>query len=423
MSVFRTDIPAPAAPPAAPPADGFVATAPGAPATEDPSTEMVQLLSPEGERLPHPELDPLLDDVGPEQLRQLYREMVTIRAADDQATSLQRQGQLGLWAPAVGQEGAQIGAGHAPRPQDYVAPTYREHGLAYARGIDPARLLELYRGISHGGWNPRELMLHPYALVLAAQVPQAVGYAMGIQLDGDCGTGDPEHDAAVLAFFGEGASSEGDVSESFTFAASTGAPIVFFAQNNQWAISVPFSVQSRVPLALRSRGWGIPSARIDGNDALASLAATRMALDRARAGEGPFFIEAVTYRSGPHTTSDDPTRYRTSDEEARWAERDPILRLRRHLEHEDLADQAFFDEVETEGHDLAMDLHRKITAMEDPDGLEMFDQVYAEPHPLIDEERAAYTAYRDSFADTEPTADRTEPTADRADDTTGAQDR
>ena len=142
----------------------------------------------------------------------------------------------------------------------------------------------------------RQLRTHPYMIVLGSQAPHAVGYAMGLQRDGLVGTGDLDSDTAVLALFGDGASSEGEVSESFTFAASFQAPVLFYTQNNQWAISVPTSVQTRVPLAQRSRGWGIPSIRVDGNDVLAVLAAVRSAMDAARAGEGPRFIEAITYR-------------------------------------------------------------------------------------------------------------------------------
>ncbi|HIY24279.1 MAG TPA: thiamine pyrophosphate-dependent dehydrogenase E1 component subunit alpha [Candidatus Brachybacterium merdigallinarum] len=366
---------------------------------------MIQLLATDGTRTPHAELDPVLTGAGgeddlatPERLRGFYRDMVMIRAADLEATSLQRQGQLGLWASALGQEGAQIGAGHAARTQDYLVPTYREHGVAWARGIEPWRLLELFRGISHGGWDPYELRTHPYMLVLGSQGPHAVGYAMGLQRDGVVGTGDRTADTAVLALFGDGASSEGEISESFTFAASFEAPVVFLTQNNHWAISVPSSVQSRVPLAQRSRGWGIPSVRVDGNDVLAVAAVVRSALDAARAGEGPRFIEAVTYRMAAHTTSDDATRYRTSDEEQEWALKDPILRLRRHLEQLGEIDEDFVTRCDEEAHELAMQLHHHIHGMEDPDPVRMFDHAYAEPHPLVTAEREEYLAYTAQFA-------------------------
>lgn len=368
---------------------------------------MIQLLTEQGERVLHPELDAILAADGedrldsPERLRGFYRDMVMIRAADLEATSLQRQGQLGLWASALGQEAAQIGAGHASLAHDYLVPTYREHGVAWARGIEPWRLLELFRGVSHGGWDPVELKTQPYTLVLGAQAPHAVGYAMGLQRDGVVGTGDSEVDTAVLALFGDGASSEGEVSESFTFAASFGAPVVFFMQNNQWAISVPTEVQSRVPLAQRSRGWGIPSVRVDGNDVLAVLAAVRSALDAARAGKGPRFIEAVTYRMAAHTTSDDASRYRPAAEEEDWARRDPIHRLRAHLESLGEIDEDFIERCEQEGHELAMALHRHIHGMEDPDPIGMFDHVYSEPHPLVDREREQHRAFAAQFEDSE----------------------
>jgi len=376
VSVFRTTIPA------------------------DPHDEpMLQLLAPDGTRTPHDELDPVLAHLTADDLRGYYRDMVMIRAADLEATSLQRQGQLGLWASALGQEGAQIGAGHAARTQDYLVPTYREHGVAWARGIEPMTLLELFRGISHCGWDPFAIRTHPYMIVLGAQTPHAVGYGMGLQRDGVVGTGDVDTDTAVLALFGDGTSSEGEVSESFTFAASFQAPVVFYSQNNQWAISVPTSVQTRVPLAQRSRGWGIPSLRVDGNDVLACLATTRIALDAARAGEGPRFIEALTYRMAAHTTSDDPTRYRPRAEEEEWAAKDPILRLRLHLQQIDEIDDAYVARCDEEAHDLAMRLHHHIHEMPDPDPRTLFDDVYAEPHPLVEEERAAYAQYLSQFED------------------------
>ena len=240
-------------------------------------------------------------------------------------------------------------------------------------------------------------MTHPYMIVLGAQAPQAVGYAMGITRDGACGTGDPEVDTAVLALFGDGASSEGEVSEAFTWAASFEAPIVFLTQNNQWAISTATSVQTRVPLAQRSRGWGIPSVRVDGNDVLASYAVSRLALDAARGGQGPHFIEALTYRMNAHTTSDEPRIYRGEDEEKQWAALDPIARFEAYLRREDQLDDAFVSRCEEEGHDLSMSLHHHIHALEDPDPVQIFDHVYVDEHPLVAEERAEYIRYIEQF--------------------------
>ncbi|MBK0332004.1 pyruvate dehydrogenase (acetyl-transferring) E1 component subunit alpha [Brachybacterium sp. MASK1Z-5] len=383
---------------------------------------LIQLVAPDGTRTPHEELDAAVAHLTGEDLRRYYRDMVMIRAADLEATSLQRQGQLGLWASALGQEAAQIGAGHAARTQDYLVPTYREHGIAWARGIEPWRLLDVWRGIAHGSYDPYELRTHPYMLVLGAQVPQAVGYAMGLQRDGLVGTGDLESDTAVLTLFGDGSSSEGEVSEGFTFAASFQAPTVFFTQNNQWAISVPTTVQSRVPLAQRSRGWGIPSVRIDGNDVLAVYGAVRLALDAAREGEGPSYIEAVTYRMAAHTTSDDPTRYRARAEEEEWAAKDPIDRLRRYLETQDEIDEEFIGHCEEEGHDLAMALHHEIHAMADPDPIEIFSHVYADPHPLVEAERAEFERYRSQFEDAGDQADAGSAADSAAADSTAAEE-
>lgn len=360
---------------------------------------MVQLIAPDGTRTPHDELDAALAHLTAEDLRAYYRDMVMIRAADIEATSLQRQGQLGLWASALGQEAAQIGAGHAARTQDYLVPTYREHGIAWARGIEPWHLLDIWRGISHSSYDPYELRTHPYMLVLGAQVPQAVGYAMGLQRDGLVGTGDVETDTAVLTLFGDGTSSEGETSEGFTFAASFQTPTVFYTQNNQWAISVPSTVQSRVPLAQRSRGWGIPSVRIDGNDVLAVYATVRLALDAARSGGGPRYIEALTYRMAAHTTSDDDGRYRSADELSTWKGRDPIARLALHLRAIDEIDDAFMARCDEEGHDLSMQLHHHIHGLPDPDPVEIFHEVYAEPHALVQEEREEFLRYQAQFED------------------------
>ena len=285
------------------------------PSQADGGPELVQLLTPEGERVHHPEFDM---DFSAEDLRGFYRDMVLTRRIDTEATALQRHGELGIWAQLLGQEAAQIGAGRALRPQDYVFPTYREHGVAWCRGLDPlqaARALPRRRPRRLG---PRRGQLRPYTIVIGAQTLHATGYAMGMQRDGVVGTGDPERDAAVVAHFGDGASSQGDVNEAFIFAASYNAPVVFFCQNNQWAISEPIERQSRIPLYQRALGFGFPGVRVDGNDVLATYAVTQAALQRARDGQGPTLVEAYTYRMGAHTTTDDPTRYRLSDDVERW---------------------------------------------------------------------------------------------------------
>lgn len=264
-------------------------------------------------------------------LRKALRDMTLARRIDTEAIALQRQGELGLWPSMLGQEGAQVGAGLSLRPRDVVFPTYREHAVAWCFGVDPVQLLGLFRGTTMGGWNPAERNFQLYTLVIGAQTLHAVGYAMGIVRDGDVGTGDPQRDRAVLVFLGDGALSEGESNEAFVWAAAQNLPVVFFCQNNQWAISAPFSVQSRVPAAQRAAGFGFPGVRVDGNDVIACHAVTQRALAAARAGSGPTLIEAVTYRRNPHTTSDDDLRYRSASDNDHWSQLDPISRLRRYF--------------------------------------------------------------------------------------------
>ena len=246
---------------------------------------------------------PYIDALGEAELARFYRDMVVIRRFDVEAANLQRQGEMGLWVPSMGQEAAQVGSGHALRTQDHVFPAYREHAVGMIRGLDVLDVIRMLRGVTHGGWDPAKTgNFHLYTLVIGSQVLHATGYAMGVGLDGLSGTGDAERDQAVIVYFGDGATSQGDVSEAFVFAASYRTPQLFFLQNNHWAISVPVSVQSRTPLYLRGEGFGIPSVQIDGNDVLASYAVSRRNLDEARSGSGPRLIEALTYRIGAHTS-------------------------------------------------------------------------------------------------------------------------
>jgi len=367
------------------------------PNVRDGGPDMIQLLTPEGVRVPHPEYDALVESLSDEDLRGFYRDLVLIRRVDTEATALQRQGELGIWASLLGQEAAQVGSGRALRPQDYVFPSYREHGVAWCRGVDPMNLLGLFRGVNHGGWDPHEKNFHLYTIVIGAQALHATGYAMGIQRDGDVGTGEEDRDAAVISYFGDGATSQGDVNEALVFAGVNRAPVVFFCQNNQWAISVPNEKQLPSPIYQRASGFGIPGLRVDGNDVLAVYAVAKSALDHARSGQGPTLIEAFTYRMGAHTTSDDPTKYRVSAEVEVWKHRDPIARFTAWLAHEGIADRAFFDQVEAEGDELAASVRERCLAMPDPEPLAMFDHIYVEEHPVVETERAELRAYLDSF--------------------------
>ena len=344
--------------------------------------ELLQLLTPEGERRHDDEIDV---QVSGEELRGLFRDMVLVRRFDTEAHALQRQGELGLWPPLLGQEAAQVGAGRALNHDDFVFPTYREHGVAWCRGVDPVRLLALFRGVTHGGYDPAEYNFALPTIVIGDQTLHAVGYAMGVQRDGA--------EVAVMSFFGDGASSQGDVNEAFVWAAVHDAPVVFFCQNNQWAISQPLSRQTRIPLYRRAEGFGFPGIRVDGNDVLAVLAVTRWALARARAGHGPSLIEAFTYRMGAHTTSDDPTRYRVEEELEQWRLKDPIERVRAYLLRSGAADAAFVTGLEQEADALAQRLRKECRALPDPPPQEMFTHIYAVPHALVTAESAWWEEY------------------------------
>ncbi|SDP61016.1 pyruvate dehydrogenase E1 component alpha subunit [Klenkia soli] len=365
---------------------------PGAGAPHLPAQpDLVQLLTPEGERVEHPDY---AVDVTDDELRSLYRDLALVRRWDVEATALQRQGELGIWASLLGQEAAQIGAGRALTDQDMAFPTYREHGVAWARGVDPLHVISLFRGNDLGGWDPVATKFNLYTVVIGAQCLHATGYAMGIQRDSGTAGGD----GAAIAFLGDGATSQGEVNEAMIWAATFDAPVVFFCQNNQYAISVPIERQSKVPLFRRAAGFGFPGVRVDGNDVLAVLAVTRAALARAREGSGPTFIEAFTYRMGAHTTSDDPTRYRLADELEEWKLRDPVARLKAYLSRSGKADADFFAGVEAEGDELAVRIRKGTLEMPDPAGTEMFDHVYAEQTDEIAAQRAEFLAYQEGFA-------------------------
>ncbi len=351
--------------------------------------DFVQLVSADGERRSSPNFDPWVADVTDDQLCDLYEDMVVIRRIDVEATALQRQGELGLWPPLLGQEASQIGSARALRGDDYIFPSYRENGVAYVRGIDPEDLLRVWRGNAHGSWDPEEFHMAIPAVIIGAQSLHATGYAIGIAKEGG--------DSVAIAYYGDGATSQGDVSEAMVFAASFNAPVVFFCQNNHWAISEPVGVQAKRHISERAPGFGIPSMRVDGNDVLAVMAATRIALDRARNGGGPTFIEAVTYRMGPHTTSDDPTRYRDADELAEWKTKDPISRIEKLFESRGLMTDELRARVKAKADSVAAELRARCLAMPKPSPLSVFDNVSVEPNPVLERQRSQYSAYLDTF--------------------------
>ena len=374
--------------------------------------ERIQLMDENGTVHEHPTYSRYIEDVNADTLREAYRLMYTTRRFDDEATALQRQGQLALWVPSRGQEAAQIGSALAYAPNDYIFPSYREHAVALARGVDFRDLITIFRGSTTHGWDMKAHNFHTYTKVLAAQTLHAVGYAMGLNFDADIeaetgtrrtGQGqatDPAEDKqkpAVAVYFGDGSSTEGDAHESMVFAASYNAPVLFFVQNNRWAISVPFEVQSRVPVSTRAAGYGFEGIRVDGNDVLAVLAATRYAMEKIRAGEGPVLIEAETYRLGPHTTADDPTKYRTDADLEGPLHRDPMIRLEKHLRDNGYADDAFFEEVAESAQQVANGVREAVLNSEVADFERFFDRVYAQEHQQVEDDREFYRTYIAGF--------------------------
>ena len=374
--------------------------------------ERIQLMDENGTVHEHPTFSRYVKDVDGDILREAYRLMYTTRRFDDEATALQRQGQLALWVPSRGQEAAQVGSALAYAPNDYIFPSYREHAVALARGVDFRDLITIFRGTTTHGWDMKAHNFHTYTKVLAAQTLHAVGYAMGLNFDADIeaetgkrptGQGqatDPATDAqkpAVAVYFGDGSSSEGDVHESMVFAASYDAPVLFFVQNNRWAISVPFEVQSRVPISTRAAGYGFEGLRVDGNDILGVLAVTRYAMEKIRAGEGPVLIEAETYRMGPHTTADDPTKYRTEADLEGPLHRDPMIRLEKYLREQGYADDAFFEEVTESAQKVASGVRDAVLSAEVADFEHFFDRVYAQEHQQVEDDREFYRTYNAGF--------------------------
>ncbi len=355
---------------------------------------MVQLLTPEGQLVEHPDFSYQVDDA---EVRGWLRQMVLGRRFDIEGTALQRQGEIGLWPPLLGQEASQVGAAAAVHPKDMVFPTYREHAIALSLGVEPAEMLSLWRGTRVGDWDSEVRRFGLYTMVIGAQTLHATGYAMGLQLDGMVGNPEPDRNAAVLAFHGDGASSQGDVNEAYVFAASYSAPVVFFCQNNQWAISEPITRQSKIPLYQRARGFGFPGIRVDGNDVFAVKAVTEWAMERARQGQGPAFIEAFTYRMGAHTTSDDPSKYRLAAETEHWKLKDPIERVIAFLRRRDAVDDGFFTQLDQEADDFGAAVRDACKQLTEPDMSEIFDMVYAEQTPWLSQQAEEYASYAESF--------------------------
>ncbi|HEX9823064.1 MAG TPA: pyruvate dehydrogenase (acetyl-transferring) E1 component subunit alpha [Actinomycetota bacterium] len=314
-----------------------------------------------------------------EDLREMYRLMVITRKVDLEATALQRQGELAVYPPAIGQEAAQIGSAYALAEDDFVFPSYREVGVAVTRGIDLVDYMHFHRGTWHGGVpDPVGKRFGMFSVPVSSQTLHAAGWAMGVKLDGLT--------TCAIVYFGDGATSQGDFHEACNFAGVFGAPVIFFCQNNGWAISVPLERQTAGEIYRKAEGYGFPGVRVDGNDVLAVYKVTEEAAARAREGT-PTLIEAVTYRMGPHSTADDRSRYQPEEQIAEWGGRDPIERLRLHLVAGDLADDAFFGSVEDEGKARAAEVRAGIQGAGPRPVEDLFKWVYTDVPPHLARQR------------------------------------
>jgi pyruvate dehydrogenase E1 component alpha subunit len=360
-------------------ADVKAARTPGvAPLEHDPIAAM---LTPDGVLTNDAEREAAVDD---ERLRELYRMMVICRRLDTEGLNLQRQGELGAWGPYAGHEAAQVGAALALEPSDWIFPYYRDFAMAVCRGIDPGTILTIFRGHAFGAWNPYDYRFAAFPIPVGTQVPHAVGYALGCKLD--------REQTAVLVGFGEGATSTGDWHEAMNFAGVFQAPVVFLCENNQWAISVPLREQVAGSIPARAAGYGFPGVRVDGTDVLTVYAVVRAAAARARRGEGPYLVEALTYRMGPHTTADDPTRYRTDEETSPWRARDAIARCAERLRARGALDEEFESTLTAEAEERAAAMRRTVLAAPVPHPGAVFDLVFANPPAALLRERDEFVA-------------------------------
>ena len=284
---------------------------------------MLQVLDPEGHLVGG---DPGLDD---KELIELYRLMALSRQFDRKALALQRQGRIGTYPMLEGQEATQIGSAFALRPHDWVYPSYREHGVQLARGMPIEVVLSYWRGLPNRDWDVHRYRMNITAVPIASQLPHAVGHAYAARLAGE--------DIVTAVYFGDGATSENDFHSGMNFAGVWKTPTVFVCANNLWAISVPIHLQTAAKtLSDKAIGYGMPGRRVDGMDVLAMYSATHDAVERARNGDGPTFIEAMTYRYGPHATADDARLYRSEEEELEWRKKDPLDRFKKFLDHQGL---------------------------------------------------------------------------------------
>ncbi len=356
--------------------------------------ETVQILAPDG-RCAVPRADLGLSD---EDLRELLRLLLFARAADEQALQLQADGELTVYPPFRGQEAAQVGSAFALERADFIFPSFREYAAALVRGVDPATYLEYHRGTWHGGpYDPMQQRFGPVCITLANQIVHAVGFAMGMKLD--------RRPGVVLTYFGDGAASEGDFHEACNFAGVFGSPVIFFCQNNRWAISTPVERQTAGPIYRRAEGYGFPGVRVDGNDVLAVWTVTRDAAERARSGEGPTLIEAMTYRLGPHHTADDPDKYREAEEVDAAEELDPLRRFRTYLLAEGVVSDDDIVALERANAEALERVAKEVRTLKPPPVEDLFEWVFEGPTYELLRQQADISR----FSGTGPVEDAPEP--------------
>jgi pyruvate dehydrogenase E1 component alpha subunit len=326
----------------------------------------------DGEAVPDGEVE----GIGSEELLALYRDMVVLRTYDERSLVYHRQGRIGTYAIFWGHEAMQAGAARALADEDWIFPSYRESAIGILRGMPPATVLSWWRGHPEGWWDPREYRVAPITVPIATHVPHAVGFAWGSRLRGQS--------TCAIAFFGDGATSEGAFHEGANFAAVMDAPVILFCNNNQWAISTPLSAQTRADsLADKAPGYGMPGVRVDGGDVLAVYDATREAVTRARAGEGPTLIEAITYRCAPHATADDPSAYIDAERVEQERQNECLGRYERYLRRAGVLTDAFAEQAQEQALAAMRDGIAAAEALPDPDPELVFQNAYVDPPPNL----------------------------------------
>src|SRR5438067_9142046 len=315
-----------------------------------------------------------VDGVGEQELLDLYRSMVLLRTYDERSLVYHRQGRIGTYAIFWNHEAMQAGSAYALADEDWIFPSYRESAIGLLRGMPPATVLSWWRGHPAGWWNPADYNVASICVPIATHVPHAAGLAWGKKLKGER--------ACAIVYFGDGATSEGAFHEGANFAAVTGAPLILFCNNNQWAISTPLEAQTRAEtLADKAVGYGMPGVRVDGTDVLAVYEATREAVERARRGDGPTFIEAVSYRTAPHATADDPSAYIDLARAEEEKKNECLGRYERYLRKHSLLDDDLEAEIRAEALEAMRQGIAEAEAEPEPDIGLVFEHAYANPPP------------------------------------------